>query len=158
MQRYATRPAFFRYLPIQEQTPETVADFLKMRIAVQESPLGTNYAYAVELKEVGHIVGSVRLGKAETENGSGDLGFALDSDYQGRGLMTEAVQAILHHGFTNMGLHRIWASADMENTASWRLTERVGMSREEEVSHGRNMLGEWREAYIYVILETEYRQ
>ena len=158
MQRYATRPAFYRYLPIQEQTPETVADFLEIRIAIQESPLGTNYAYALELKEVGHIVGSVRLGKAETENGSGDLGFALDSDYQGRGLMTEAVQAMLCRGFTNMGLHRIRATADVENTASWRLMERVGMSREEGVSHGRNMRGEWREAYVYMILESEFRQ
>jgi RimJ/RimL family protein N-acetyltransferase len=41
MQRYATRPAFYRYLPIVEQTPESVAAFLEVRIAVQESPLGT---------------------------------------------------------------------------------------------------------------------
>ena len=107
MQRYATRPAFYRFLSIEKQTPETVAAFLEVRIAIQESPLGANYAFAAEFKDVGHIVGSVRVGESETENGAGHLGFALDSDYQSRGLMTEAVQTTLQYGFMDLGLHRI---------------------------------------------------
>ena len=157
MQRYATRPEFFRYLPIKEQTPETVADFLKIRIAVQESPLGTSHAFAVEFREVDHIVGSVRVGESELGHRSGDLGFALDGDYQGRGLMTEAVQAMLNRGFSEMDLHRIWATTDVENTASWRLMERVGMQREGELRHGRNVRGEWHDSYMYAILEPDHR-
>ena len=155
MQRYATRPAFYRYFPIEEQTPETVAAFLEVRIAVQESPLGKNYTFATEFKDVGHIVGSVRVGEAEIENGSGDLGFALDRDYQGRGLMTEAVLAILHYGFIDMGLHRIWATADVDNTPSWRLMERVGMQRERVLRRDKNVRGKWRDSFLYAITNLD---
>lgn len=158
MQRYATRPAFYRYLPIVEQTPESVAAFLEVRIAVQESPLGTNYTFATEFKDVGHIVGSVRVGESEAENGSGDLGFALDSDYQGRGLMTEAVQAMLHHGFTDMGLHRIWATAHVDNAPSWRLMERVGMQRERILRRDRNVRGIWRDSFLYAITNLSHQR
>lgn len=40
--------------------------------------------------------------------------------------MTEAFAAVLRFGFEQMRLQRIWATADPENVASWRLMEHVG--------------------------------
>lgn len=157
IQRYATRSAFYRYITIEEQTPHTVAAFFEKRMAEQEVDDRTHRTFAVEFKDVGHIVGAVSFSVAKGDDRSGSLGYSLDSDYQGRGLMTEAVHAVLTYGFTTLGIHRIWATADVENTASWRLMERVGMQREGLLRHDKNVRGRWRDSYIYAVLEPEYR-
>ncbi len=156
MQRYAVRPEFYRYLFIPKQTPETVAVFLESKLSRQASGRPEKCEFAVEFKDVGHIVGTIRLGGVDAEHGSGALGFALDTEYQGCGLMTEAVHKLMDYGFNNLGLHRIWATADIENSASWRLMERVGMRREGELRHNKNVRGNWRDSYLYAVLEPEY--
>lgn len=118
VQRYAVRPEFYRYLPIAEQTAETVAEFLKRRLEEQQCGNGDGVTFAIEPREVGFVVGGVRLGVRDQPNRQGDLGFALASDYQGRGYMTEAVKAVLVLGFDRFALHRIWATADVENERS----------------------------------------
>lgn len=71
--------------------------------------------------------------------------------------MTEAVHALISYGFGKLSLRQIWATADIENTQSWRLMERVGMYRKSKVRMGRNVRSNWRESYVYAVLEPEYR-
>ncbi|MCL8027525.1 GNAT family N-acetyltransferase [Nocardioides bruguierae] len=59
-----------------------------------------------------------------------ELGWALDPAAQGQGLATEAVRAALGVAFADLGARRVTASCFADNTASWRLMERVGMRRE----------------------------
>ena len=157
MQCYAVRPEFCRFLFIPKQTPESVAAFLESKLSRQESDRPEKCEFAVESKEAGHIVGTIRLGGVDAKHRSGALGFALNSDFQGRGFMTEAVHTLMGFGFGDLGLYQIWATADIENIPSWRLMERVGMCRERELRLNKNMSGNWRDSYLYIILEPEYR-
>src|SRR5690606_27225097 len=59
-----------------------------------------------------------------------NLGWVLDPDAGGRGLATEAVEAVLRICFEDLGLRRVSAECFAANEASWRLMERVGMRRE----------------------------
>ena len=59
-----------------------------------------------------------------------NIGFSMDPEVQGRGLATEALGAALEICFDHLGLHRAEAVCFAENSASWRLMERVGMRRE----------------------------
>jgi [ribosomal protein S5]-alanine N-acetyltransferase len=58
------------------------------------------------------------------------VGFDLRRDCWGQGIMREALQAVLHFGFTEMELNRIEADASAENTASIRLLARLGFQQE----------------------------
>ena len=49
------------------------------------------------------------------------LGYAIDRDVQGRGLMFEALQATLNHVFEVLRLHRVQANHLPENLRSARL-------------------------------------
>jgi RimJ/RimL family protein N-acetyltransferase len=155
IQRYAVRPAFYRYLAIPVQTPETVAAFVAQQIEAQQREDGGNYIFVLEPKELKVAVGTVRLGVQSPVNGDADLGFSLDSDYQGRGYMTEAVRQIIRLGFDRLELRRIWATADVRNERSWRLMERVGMTREGRMREDKLVRGEWRDSYLYAILATD---
>ena len=153
LQRYAVREDFWRYLPLNPQTPESIAGFLEKRL---EDHWGEgSYHCAIELASAGHVIGSVRVTARDPANRSGDLGYALDSAFRGMGYMTEAVRALMEVGFTELGLHRIWATADVENAPSWRVMERVGMTREGLMRQHSLIRDCWRDSYLYAKLASD---
>lgn len=64
-----------------------------------------------------------------------EIGYWLAPDYWGKGLATEAAQAVLRYGFGRLGLLRIVAVAHPENQASIRVLEKLGMAFEKTVLH-----------------------
>jgi ribosomal-protein-alanine N-acetyltransferase len=54
--------------------------------------------------------------------------YGLRPEFWGRGLATEAAQAVLRFGFEQVGLSEIFAGADFDNAASLRCMERLGMT------------------------------
>lgn len=105
--------------------------------------------------ETGDVVGRIAIGVRRA--GVAELGYALDRRAWGRGLATEAVAAVIAHGFGAMGLRRIFADVDPDNIASIRLLERLGFALE-----GR-LRAEWethigvRDSLIYGLLRDEWR-
>ncbi len=59
-----------------------------------------------------------------------ELGWVLDPAYTGSGYATEAVRELLRYCFEDLGVRRVTANCFLDNDASWRLMERVGMRRE----------------------------
>jgi ribosomal-protein-alanine N-acetyltransferase len=54
--------------------------------------------------------------------------YLLGKPYWGQGLATEAAQAAVQFGFQSMGLDRIVALASVENGASQRVIQKLGMT------------------------------
>jgi ribosomal-protein-alanine N-acetyltransferase len=59
------------------------------------------------------------------EQGSTEIGYGIDPAYQGKGYMSEAVQALIDWAFTHPLCKAITAT-EVENPASKRLLERLG--------------------------------
>ncbi len=85
--------------------------------------------------------------------GEAALRYALAKPYWGRGLMAEALRAVIGDGFRAAGLERIVSIVQAENAASLRLMEKVGMRVERTAREGETDLlvyamsrGEWRPA------------
>lgn len=101
---------------------------------------------------VGHMVFHPWFGPATQE-----IGWVIAADRQGRGYATEAARALLDYAFTTLGSHRVIATCQPENPASWRVMEKLGMRRE---AHFRRALhqtnGEWWDEYFYALLADEY--
>lgn len=86
-----------------------------------------------------------------------ELGWVLDPEHTGRGYATEAVRALLRVCFEDLGVRRVVASCFLDNEASWRLMERVGMRREtwaRAESLHRN--GRWLDSLGYALLGEEW--
>jgi [ribosomal protein S5]-alanine N-acetyltransferase len=68
---------------------------------------------------------------AEAELRAGDLeiGYRLRKAAWGKGLATEASRALVHQAFADPRTERVVALALVANVASWRVMEKVGMSR-----------------------------
>ena len=73
------------------------------------------------------------------------LGYQLASRHEGRGLMTEALRAVVAHAFGPMRLHRLMANHVPENERSRRVLERLGFVREGLARDYLHIGGAWRD-------------
>jgi RimJ/RimL family protein N-acetyltransferase len=86
-----------------------------------------------------------------------ELGWVLDPTYAGRGYATEAVRELLRYSFEELGVRRVTANCFLDNDASWRLMERVGMRRElHAVGDSLHRSGRWLDTVGYAMLEQEW--
>jgi RimJ/RimL family protein N-acetyltransferase len=116
-----------------------------------------NYTLAVACRDKGTIVGGCSLEIRRPHDREGQMGYHLGRPYWGSGYATEIAAGLLDFGFRTLGLHRISATADVRNTASWRVMEKVGMVREGRLRRHMSQRGEWRDSYLYSILEDDYQ-
>lgn len=116
----------------------------------------------------GHVIGDLLLERenayahaevrSRAEGVAAEVGWVLSPEWQGRGLVTECVSALLEVCFDGLDLHRVVAGCTVENTRSWRLMERVGMRREAHtVQSGLHRDGTWHDGYMYAVLQSEWR-
>jgi ribosomal-protein-alanine N-acetyltransferase len=93
--------------------------------------------YAVELADDDAVVGDAGFGLFEP-TGDVELGYTLARHAWGKGYATEAAAACLAAGLAALDVPRIIAVADVENVASHRVAERMGMRLDSRIeAHGR---------------------
>jgi RimJ/RimL family protein N-acetyltransferase len=87
-----------------------------------------------------------------------ELGWVLDPACTGHGYATEAVRELLRVCFEDLGVRRVVANAFLDNHASVRLMERVGMRREvHTVAESLHRSGRWLDGVGYALLAEEWR-
>ena len=84
------------------------------------------------------------------------LGYAIDAQHQGHGLMHEALQATIGHAFDAMRLHRIQASYLPANIRSARLLRKLGFRREGLAPQYLYIDGAWRDHVITALLNPRF--
>ena len=85
--------------------------------------------YLVQLKETGSAIGICGLLKRETL-ADVDVGFAFLPEHWSRGYALESALAVMNYGQEKFGLQRIVAITSLENEASIKLLEKLGMKFE----------------------------
>lgn len=113
---------------------------------------------AVEHLAAGRVIGSIRLGLKAPGSRTADFGHSYHRAYWHQGYAAEAARALFAVGFGDLGLHRIWATADVRNIASWRLLEKLGMRREAHFLKDVLVRGAWRDSFLYAILAEEHER
>lgn len=84
----------------------------------------------------GHLMGSMRLTILDRSNQTADFGYTLNRRHWKNGYATEGARALLNVAFVSLGLHRVWATCDARNRASYRVLEKLGMRREAAFQKG----------------------
>lgn len=120
------------------------------------------YALGAEMETVfaievdGEAAGSVGIiFQKDVYSQSGELGYWLGEEYWGRGIVSEAVKAMVKHAFCDLGLRRIYARIFSNNIASKRVLEKAGfqfegMARQAVVKNDRVL-----DVFYYAILNPE---
>jgi ribosomal-protein-alanine N-acetyltransferase len=152
---YASDPEVSRY--VLWETHRSIEDsrtFLDLATSKYES--GGEPDWGIVYKGDHHFVGTCGIVSWEPYHARAELGYALSRDYWGRGLMAEAVRAMISFGFKKMNLNRIEARCITENIASARVMEKAGMLYEGTLRQRELIKGEHRDMKVYSILRDEY--
>ena len=155
---YASDPEVVEYVPWGPNTPQDTHDCLArtMTQAVAEPRL--DYVFAVESKDSPGMLGSVGLYIRPGDQDQAMLGYAYGRNAWGRGIATEAGLVMVAMGFDVLGLRRIWAACDPENTGSRRVLEKVGMQVEGLLRSDMVIRGDVRDNLLWGILERDWRE
>ena len=117
------------------------------------------YHWGIELKDNGQIIGTGGTLGINERHRSTELGYCSSHSQWGRGLMTEAVAAMIEHLFNVVGLNRIAAVHDTNNPASGRVMQKNGMVFEgiRRQAHFCTKRGFY-DLACYAILKDEYEK
>jgi len=125
-ENYASDPEVAKYMTWRphRDVAETL-EFLKRCEHVWVD--GSAFPWSLWLKNTGEFVGFCEI---RVHTGAVDVGYALSQRWWRHGLMSEALRSVVQWALTQSDIYRVWATCDVENLASARVLERVGMERE----------------------------
>ena len=110
------------------------------------------FYWAIEWKNSDKLIWTVCLWNISVEDSSAEIGFELFPDYQGKGIMGEAVARVLEFGFTDMQLMLITGWIHKENVASIKLVEKFHFNRDAELESKYADLPELKTMVIYSLV------
>jgi [ribosomal protein S5]-alanine N-acetyltransferase len=123
----------------------------------REAKEGRTLPFALTYR--GDLVGQVTVGGiAWGSLRAGYIGYWIDSEVAGHGIMPTAVAMALDHCFDSMRLHRIEINIRPENAASLRVVEKLGLRQEGERAAYLHIDGEWRDHLTFVAYAGEFPQ
>jgi len=101
----------------------------------------------------GITLDNIRRGPAQ----AGTLGYWVGADHARKGYMREAIDALVHYGFTALDLSRVEAACLPENAASRGVLEACGFKYEGVAQSYLQIAGRWRNHVLYANLRPDRR-
>ena len=150
---WAKDPRVTRFLTWEPHaSPEVTAELLSEWSAAYISP--SNYSWVMEFD--GQCIGSISVVRYSDKHEYAELGYCMGYDYWNKGLMTEAVKAVIAFLFDEVGCHRIMIRHAVRNPASGRVAQKCGLTYEGTQREAfKNRDGEYLDIAFYSILKNE---
>jgi ribosomal-protein-alanine N-acetyltransferase len=168
-------------LVLRELVSEDAEDYFEQLRSAFEVPGRPPWAYGFELKSVDSVRASIGFSRKAWEKkarikwglalkgqearvigqcelfdianqSKAELGYWLGPEYQGQGLMAEALRAVVQMAFGPMEMHRVYAKTDVENEPSLKMLARVGFVREGVLRQDSLREGRWRDSVLMAVL------
>ena len=111
--------------------------------------------WAITLKPDLTLIGTICFWNITKEHYRAEIGYALNPDHQSKGIMQEAMTAVLDYGFKIMKLHSIEANVNPNNLSSIKLLERNNFIREGYFKENYFFNGKFSNSAIYSLISPE---
>ena len=91
---------------------------------------GGYFNWAIEWKGNGGVIGNISVVRLREDIDEAEIGYCMSKAYWGRGIMPEALKAVMDYLFDTAGMNRVSACHDANNPKSGRVMEKAGMKKE----------------------------
>jgi ribosomal-protein-alanine N-acetyltransferase len=105
---------------LEENIDETKAYIDKMNKGIDDNKW---IIWAIEHKGEKKLIGTISIWNINAEEKSAELGYGITPEYQGQGLMKEALLAVVEYGFKDMRLKALEAYTEENNIKSIKLLD-----------------------------------
>lgn len=143
------------WLPWVDMThsSEDTKKYLEVMLEKFEKKTGADFGIWYE----GSWVGSMGFNKIDTVNEWAEIGYWLDKDHEGKGVMTTSVRALINYGFKDLNLHRIQIRCSSLNSKSEAIPKRLGFTLEGRLREDHKINGEFSDGLTYGLLKSEWK-
>lgn len=145
-------PGIMRFIPRPLATSH--ADVLELIDRMQQGiNENTSICWAITLKGEDRLIGFIGYVRTNPENHRAEVGYLLSADHQGKGIMKEALQTIIHYGFDTMKLHSIEGVVSPANKASSGVLLGCGFVKEAYYREKELVNGVFEDIEVYSLLK-----
>jgi ribosomal-protein-serine acetyltransferase len=104
----------------------------------------------------GALCGSIRLKDIDRNDQKAKIGYFIDRQYAGRGIVTSAVSTVLGFCFGSLNLNRIELRCAIGNAPSKRVAEKLGFMHEGILRQEECLNGVFVDQHIYALLKHDF--
>lgn len=158
-------PAWYAYLADPDVTHRTSYDIRSVaQVAAMIDDYRTGYTarrclrWAIVPKIANVLIGTCGVYNWHALHASAELGYDLARAWWGRGVMTQAVGAVMQWSFTTLAVNRLQATVMVGNTASARVLRKHGFACERTLQEYKLCRGEPRDFWMFAHLRRRYRE
>lgn len=144
-----------RYIPLDPfESIEEADDEMSWHARIFREQTGLRWM--IEERDTGEFVGTCGFLGLEREHNRMEIGYDLTRSHWGKGLMPEAIRAVLDFGFGPLGANKIEARVDPDNAASIRLMDKLGFTLEGRLRQHEFEKGRYVDLLAYSVLAEEH--
>ena len=129
-----------------------------IRYVIQQYRLGEPSSWCIVERETRRVIGTIGFMSYSADNATVEVGYSLARSHWNRGLMTEALEAVLRECFETLKLHRVEAQHFSLNPSSGRVMEKCGMTHEGTLRRRICNKGEFQDVEMWAILRSDWEK
>jgi len=114
--------------------------------------------WAITLKEDKVLIGWILYKSIDLVNHRAEVGYLLHPDFWRKGIVQEALMAVLDFGFNTLNFHSVEALVNPENDASILLLEKNGFVKEAHFKENFYFEGAFLDTGVYSLLKSNYNK
>ncbi len=146
---YSSDPRVTRYLFFGPRDEESTAEYLEELLDSQREQPRTRFELAVEEVASCNLIGACDLSLIESN--VVDLGYMLAAEKWGKGYATEIALALVDAAFFDLRAQRVISTVDVNNAASIRVLEKIGMRWEAVYRKHRRAKNRWWDCHLFTL-------
>ena len=114
--------------------------------------------WGIALPGEDRLIGSCGLFHFDAGFDRAETGYELNRAFWGKGIMTEAMSAVLTFGFRELGLHRVEAMIDIANESSKSLLLKLGFTYEGNLRQRYPFRDHFEDEHYFGLLKDEWHE
>ena len=153
---YQKDPRYLEYYPQPTRGESDAKEFVQWFLDEQAESPRRRIQLAAVLRKSGELIGNCGIRRKPDNEWEADIGYEIAPEFWGRGYATEAATALVEHGFSEMGLHRISSWCIAENGASVSVLRKLGLREEGRFRENEFFKGRWWDTLVFGLLMEEW--
>lgn len=104
----------------------------------------------------GKLVGAIGFNRFDWTNRIGYIGYWIGEEYQGKGIITKSVYALMEYAFMELKLNRLDIRTAPKNKKSQAIPERLGFLKEGKMREAEWLYDHYVDHLIYGLLKSDW--
>lgn len=142
------------YLPAVTALASIEAAQAHLQTASARAQQGDAYEWHLFMGK--NLCGAIRVKDIDHADRKANIGYFIGSQFQGKGIVTSSVRAVLSHCFDSLGLNRVELHCAVGNKPSMRVAERLGFTHEGLLRQDKFLNGVFVDQHVYALLRDDF--